>query len=62
MLQLLHIRLSNILADRKGISAMEYAILAGVLVGVIAAAVTGLGNDISGLFNNVGNKLNSIAT
>lgn len=41
------------LRDRKGISAMEYGILAAALVGVIFAAVTALGAEITTMFNTV---------
>jgi pilus assembly protein Flp/PilA len=45
------------LSSRKGISALEYAILAGVLVGVISTAVVTFGSDISTLFSSAGSKL-----
>ncbi len=38
------------LRDRKGVSAMEYAILAAAILGAVSAAVTVLGGDISSLF------------
>lgn len=41
------------LRDRKGISAMEYGILAAALIGVIFTAVTALGTEIGALFNAV---------
>ncbi len=47
------------LNSKKGISALEYAILAGVMVGVISAAVTTFGSDIDTLFSNAGSKLTS---
>ncbi|MGA3399358.1 MAG: Flp family type IVb pilin [Acetobacteraceae bacterium] len=41
------------LRDRKGISAMEYGILAAALIGVIFTAVTALGTEITAMFNAV---------
>lgn len=61
MLQLLITKVSAALASKKGISALEYAILAGVLVGVISTAVTTFGSDITTLFTNAGNKLTGLS-
>jgi Flp pilus assembly pilin Flp len=57
MLQLFAVYVSAALNSKKGISALEYAILAGVLIGVISAAVTAFGTDISNLFTAAGAKL-----
>jgi pilus assembly protein Flp/PilA len=46
-------RAGDVLRDRKGISAMEYGILAAALIGVIATAVGALGTQISTMFNTV---------
>ncbi len=54
MLQLFAVTVSAALQDKKGISALEYAILAGVLIGVISAAVTAFGSDITTLFSSAG--------
>jgi pilus assembly protein Flp/PilA len=59
MLQLFAVSVAATLKSRKGISALEYAILAGVLVGIITTAVTTFGGDISSLFSNVGTNLKS---
>jgi len=34
-------------ADRRGVTAMEYAVIAGVIVTIIAAGFTAFGNAIS---------------
>ena len=57
MLKLFVSRIAATLNCRKGISALEYAILAGILVGVISTAVTGFGKDITSLFTSAGSKL-----
>jgi len=46
------------LTDRKeGASAVEYAILIGLIAVVVIAAVTLLGPAIAGVFNNVTSEL-----
>ncbi len=57
MMQLFAVYVSDALNSKKGISALEYAILAGVLIGVISAAVTAFGTDISALFSSAGSRL-----
>lgn len=57
MLQLLAVYVTAALKSRKGISALEYAILAGVLIGVISTAVTAFGGDLSNLFSAAGARL-----
>jgi pilus assembly protein Flp/PilA len=41
------------LKDEKGASAVEYAVLVGVLVAAIAVAVGLFGSKIAGVFNNL---------
>jgi pilus assembly protein Flp/PilA len=50
-------RLTALLADRKGISAMEYGILAAAIIGVVATAATNLGTEITAVFTAVINDL-----
>lgn len=45
--------------DERGVSALEYAILAGVIVVIVAAAVVGFGDQITTLFNNADAALES---
>ena len=49
MLPLLQL-LQRLKSDERGISAIEYAILAGVLVVVIVGLVMAFGGEIGGLF------------
>lgn len=53
MLTKLFIRAQEALADRKGVTAAEYAVLAVGIVIVVAAAAVLLGNAISGTFSRV---------
>ena len=53
MLTKLFIRAQNVLADRKGVTAAEYAVLAVGIVIVVAGAAVLLGNAISGTFSKV---------
>ena len=47
------------LKDESGATAIEYGLIAALIsVGIITAA-TLLGNGLSGLFNNIGTKLNT---
>ncbi len=39
--------LASLNTDRRGVTAVEYAVVAGVLVAIIATAFTSLGNGIS---------------
>lgn len=43
--------------DERGVSALEYAILAGVLVVVIVAGVTQFGNDVKTVFTDAGQSV-----
>lgn len=46
-------RLSMLMKDRKGISAVEYAVLAVGIVAVVAGAATALGSAVGGVFATV---------
>ena len=49
--------LARLVVDRKGVTAMEYGVIAaGIVIAVAAAAVT-LGSDISALFTSIGGSL-----
>lgn len=39
--------------DEEGVTAIEYAFIAGLVAIVVVAAVTTLGTGVSGLFNSV---------
>jgi pilus assembly protein Flp/PilA len=45
--------------DRKGATAIEYGLIAGLIAVVLVAAVGTLGTDLGGLFSGIGTKLTS---
>lgn len=44
-------------ADRKGVAALEYALMAALIAVVIVSAVTALGGKISNTFANITNAI-----
>jgi Flp pilus assembly pilin Flp len=53
MLHKLTAKLIACVYDRKGISAMEYGILAAAIIGVVATAMSTIGGDLTLLMNKV---------
>ena len=49
--------LARLTTDRKGITALEYGIMAAVMVAVLLAAFQTLTGDLSKLFGNIGKEL-----
>jgi pilus assembly protein Flp/PilA len=49
-------------ADRRGVTAMEYGIIAGLLALVIVAGLTVAGPQLGTIFNTIGTTLTSAAT
>jgi pilus assembly protein Flp/PilA len=49
-------------ADRRGVTAMEYGIIAGLLALVIVAGLTVGGPQLGAIFNTIGTTLTSAAT
>ena len=45
--------------DSKAVSALEYAILIGIIAVVIAAAITTLGTDLETAIEEVGDKIDA---
>jgi pilus assembly protein Flp/PilA len=46
-----------LLGDQKGVSALEYAVLAAGIVIALAAAVHSLGSSLSTVFSHIGSSL-----
>ncbi len=44
-------------SDRRGVTALEYGLLASLIGLAIVAAVTTFSTNLSGLFTAIGNKL-----
>jgi pilus assembly protein Flp/PilA len=49
--------LVHVTADRKGVTAMEYGVIAAGIVIAVAAAAASLGNNVSALFTTIGGSL-----
>lgn len=45
--------------DERAVTALEYALIAGLIAVVIITAVTTLGNNISGVFTKIGTDVNA---
>ena len=43
--------------DRRGVTALEYGLIAGLIAVVIVASVTTLGTSLAGLFTTIAGKL-----
>jgi pilus assembly protein Flp/PilA len=49
--------LARVTADRRGVTAMEYGVIAAGIVIAVAAAAASLGTQVSGLFGAIGGSL-----
>ncbi len=47
MFALISTRLKSLLADKRGVTAVEYTVIAALIIVAIAAAFTTLGTDLS---------------
>ncbi len=54
MLEYALVRLKALAGDRKGISSLEYAVMAVGIVGAVAAAAVTLGGDIATALSGIG--------
>jgi pilus assembly protein Flp/PilA len=52
--------LQSMKSDRKGVTALEYGLLAGLIAGVIVVAVTAVGANINGVFTTVAASLGAV--
>ena len=52
--------LGRYLRGTRAVAAMEYAIIVGLVIVGVAAAVTAFQNEITGLFDRAGKKVNAI--
>jgi pilus assembly protein Flp/PilA len=46
-------RFTNWIKDERGVTAIEYAMIAALIAIVIVGAVTGLGSTIQGVFSTI---------
>ena len=52
-------KLVELKRDEKGVTALEYGLIAALIAVVIITAVTNLGNNLSNTFTNIGNHFSS---
>jgi len=52
--------LQSVKVDRKGVTALEYGLLAGLIAVVIIGAVQTLGTDLSSLFASVATAMTAV--
>jgi pilus assembly protein Flp/PilA len=52
-------KIRTFLKNSKGATAIEYGLIAALIAVAAIAAMSGLGNSLSGTFNSVGGKLNN---
>lgn len=52
-------KIRTFLKNNKGATAIEYGLIAALIAVAAIAAMSGLGNSLSGTFNNVSSKLQS---
>ena len=43
--------------NRRAVTALEYGLIAGALVAIVAVAINAFGNDLSNKFNSIGTGL-----
>ena len=49
-------------SDKRGISALEYGLLAGLIAVVLIGVLTAFSKDLTGLFNGVGTQVGNVTT
>ena len=47
-------------SDARGVTALEYGLIAALIAAVIITAVATLGNDLTNTFNSIANSFNTI--
>jgi pilus assembly protein Flp/PilA len=50
--------IKNLIKEEDGVTAIEYALIASLIAGVIITAVSLLGGNISTMFTNLAGKIN----
>jgi Flp pilus assembly pilin Flp len=57
MVQYMLVLISSVMRDRKGVSSLEYAILAFGIIGAVTLALQSFGTGLSGIFADIINDL-----
>lgn len=52
-------RLSQLLKDEEGATALEYGLIAALIAAVIVGAVTTLGKNVSSTFDTIATKMSA---
>jgi pilus assembly protein Flp/PilA len=52
--------LQSVKSDRKGVTALEYGLLAGLIAVAIIGGATALGSSISTMFTDIGTRLGAV--
>jgi pilus assembly protein Flp/PilA len=52
--------LQSLRSDRKGVTALEYGLLAGLIAVAIIGGATALGGSISTMFSDIGTRLGAV--
>ncbi|TDH59612.1 Flp family type IVb pilin [Dankookia rubra] len=53
----LYLSARALVTDRKGVTALEYGLIAALIATVIIGAVTTLGTNLSGVFTNIAGNI-----
>ena len=53
MVQSMFVLLSAVVRDRKGVSSLEYAVLAFGIIGAVTLALQSFGTGLSGIFADI---------
>ena len=53
----LFVKLATLKTDRRGVTALEYGLIAGLIAVVIITAVTTLGKNLSTVFTTIGSDV-----
>ena len=51
--------IERLVADRRAVTALEYALIAGLIAVVIIGSVTSLGNNLKGVLQRVSSGISS---
>lgn len=47
----------NVIKDVRGVSALEYGLMAALIAGALVTSVSGLATDLNTLFTNIGGQI-----
>lgn len=61
-MNLLSLALSRLTNDRRGVTALEYGLLAAVMGALVVSAMTTLGSSLGTAFTSIGNLITAKAS